>query len=241
MTDPSQIFAACKRWNLNPRHSLKQINELTTRPTQQYHHHHHHNNNTTTGKKRRRRRTCGKDTSRKREMETARRSGRVSDPFTGGSSNACLEEIGFEDNLFSTYIDVEKLSGRGVVSNGSVHVENPDPHLHLLRRTLDLKNQAAREQEEEEEARQQYERGGRIRRRGKGGGGGASEHSEEEEESPDSRSEKSSNGGARRRRGRGDTNGKEEEEEEVVAAAQVKVARKKKNRRTQYLRNQATG
>ncbi|RZB80983.1 transcription factor RF2b-like [Glycine soja] len=34
-----------------------------------------------------------------------------SDPFNGGSSTASFEEIGSEDDLFSTYIDVEKLSG----------------------------------------------------------------------------------------------------------------------------------
>lgn len=45
------------------------------------------------------------------------------DPLNGGSSTASLEEIGSEDDLFSTYIDVEKLggatdgSGRG--GNGS--------------------------------------------------------------------------------------------------------------------------
>lgn len=39
-----------------------------------------------------------------------------SDPLNGGSSTASLEEIGSEDDLFSTYIDVEKLGG---VTNGS--------------------------------------------------------------------------------------------------------------------------
>ncbi|KAH1263053.1 bZIP transcription factor 18 [Glycine max] len=38
-----------------------------------------------------------------------------SDPFAGGSSTASMEEIGSEDDLFSTYIDVDKLSG----ANGS--------------------------------------------------------------------------------------------------------------------------
>ncbi|KAF7816230.1 transcription factor RF2b-like [Senna tora] len=38
-----------------------------------------------------------------------------SDPFNGGSSTASLEEIGSEDDLFSTYIDVDKLGG----ANGS--------------------------------------------------------------------------------------------------------------------------
>ncbi|KAK7276121.1 hypothetical protein RIF29_17254 [Crotalaria pallida] len=38
-----------------------------------------------------------------------------SDPFAGGSSTASFEEIGSEDDLFSTYIDVDKLGG----SNGS--------------------------------------------------------------------------------------------------------------------------
>ena len=36
-----------------------------------------------------------------------------SDPFNGGSSTASFEEIGSEDDLFSTYIDVEKLGGGG--------------------------------------------------------------------------------------------------------------------------------
>ncbi|KAL0537589.1 hypothetical protein IC582_026570 [Cucumis melo] len=36
-----------------------------------------------------------------------------SDPFNGGSSTASLEEIGSEDDLFSTYIDVKKLGGNG--------------------------------------------------------------------------------------------------------------------------------
>lgn len=40
----------------------------------------------------------------------------ASDPMNGGSSTASLEEIGSEDDLFSTYIDVEKLGG---VTNGS--------------------------------------------------------------------------------------------------------------------------
>lgn len=35
----------------------------------------------------------------------------TSDPFTGGSSTASLDEIGSEDDLFSTYIDVDKLAG----------------------------------------------------------------------------------------------------------------------------------
>ncbi|TKY47255.1 Transcription factor RF2b [Spatholobus suberectus] len=46
-----------------------------------------------------------------------------SDPFNGGSSTASLEEIGSEDDLFSTYIDVEKLgdgaNGVGRGGNGS--------------------------------------------------------------------------------------------------------------------------
>ncbi|KAK7302106.1 hypothetical protein RJT34_12986 [Clitoria ternatea] len=45
------------------------------------------------------------------------------DPFNGGSSTASLEEIGSEDDLFSTYIDVEKLgggtNGSGRAGNGS--------------------------------------------------------------------------------------------------------------------------
>ncbi|EXC19534.1 Transcription factor RF2b [Morus notabilis] len=36
-----------------------------------------------------------------------------SDPFNVGSSTASLEEIGSEDDLFSTYIDVDKLGGAG--------------------------------------------------------------------------------------------------------------------------------
>ncbi|XP_022947188.1 transcription factor RF2b-like [Cucurbita moschata] len=36
-----------------------------------------------------------------------------SDPFNGGLSTASLEEIGSEDDLFSTYIDVKKLGGNG--------------------------------------------------------------------------------------------------------------------------------
>ncbi|KAL2317371.1 hypothetical protein Fmac_031247 [Flemingia macrophylla] len=36
-----------------------------------------------------------------------------SDPFAGGSSTASVEEIGSEDDLFSTYIDVDKLGGAG--------------------------------------------------------------------------------------------------------------------------------
>ncbi|XP_061356950.1 transcription factor RF2b [Gastrolobium bilobum] len=42
-----------------------------------------------------------------------------SDPFNGGSSTASLEEIGSEDDLFSTYIDVEKLGAVGGGTNGS--------------------------------------------------------------------------------------------------------------------------
>ncbi|XP_022944406.1 transcription factor RF2b-like [Cucurbita moschata] len=37
----------------------------------------------------------------------------ASDPFNGGSSTASLEEIGSEDDLFSTYIDVKKFGGNG--------------------------------------------------------------------------------------------------------------------------------
>ncbi|MED6202108.1 hypothetical protein PIB30_101985, partial [Stylosanthes scabra] len=46
------------------------------------------------------------------------------DLFTGSLSTASLEEIGSKDDLFSTYIDVEKLSGGGGASNGSVHTRN---------------------------------------------------------------------------------------------------------------------
>lgn len=40
-----------------------------------------------------------------------------SDPFNGGSSTASLEEIGSEDDLFSTYIDMDKLGGTGAGGN----------------------------------------------------------------------------------------------------------------------------
>lgn len=40
-----------------------------------------------------------------------------SDPFNGGSSTASFEEIGSEDDLFSTYIDVDKLGGNGNGAN----------------------------------------------------------------------------------------------------------------------------
>ncbi|KAI9118012.1 hypothetical protein K1719_010344 [Acacia pycnantha] len=46
----------------------------------------------------------------------------TSDPFNGGSSTASLDEIGSEDDLFSTYIDVDKLggaNGSGSGGNGS--------------------------------------------------------------------------------------------------------------------------
>ncbi|KAF1891177.1 hypothetical protein Lal_00001318 [Lupinus albus] len=50
----------------------------------------------------------------------------LSDPFNGGSSTASLEEIGSEEGLFSTYIDVEKIGGTtnesGYVENGSDQV-----------------------------------------------------------------------------------------------------------------------
>ncbi|KAG5122706.1 hypothetical protein JHK84_041046 [Glycine max] len=45
-----------------------------------------------------------------------------SDPFAGGSSTASMEEIGSEDDLFSTYIDVDKLggaNGSGAAGNGA--------------------------------------------------------------------------------------------------------------------------
>ncbi|KAL2333075.1 hypothetical protein Fmac_014288 [Flemingia macrophylla] len=46
----------------------------------------------------------------------------TSDPFNGGSSTASFEEIGSEDDLFSTYIDVEKLANGGPRGgNGSDH------------------------------------------------------------------------------------------------------------------------
>ncbi|MED6175633.1 hypothetical protein PIB30_080234 [Stylosanthes scabra] len=139
-------------------------------------------------------------------MKTARRSGRESDPFTGGSSTASLEKIVSENNLFSTYIDVKKLSDRRGVSNGSIHVGNLNPHLHLLRGTLDLRNQAAGSKKKKKR------RGGNMNGRKK------------KKRRRWWRRRKWSK--KKKRRG-GDTNG-EEEEEEVVAATQVKVARKKK-------------
>ncbi|PON66157.1 Basic-leucine zipper transcription factor [Trema orientale] len=43
-----------------------------------------------------------------------------SDPFNaGGSSTASFEEIGSEDDLFSTYIDVDKLGGTGAGGNSA--------------------------------------------------------------------------------------------------------------------------
>ncbi|MED6192364.1 hypothetical protein PIB30_009443 [Stylosanthes scabra] len=48
-----------------------------------------------------------------------------SDPFTGGSSTASLDEIGSEDDLFTTYIDVDKLgNGSGGSGNGSDPIGN---------------------------------------------------------------------------------------------------------------------
>lgn len=41
----------------------------------------------------------------------------TSDPFNGGSSTASFEEIGSEDDLFSTYIDVDKLGGNSADQN----------------------------------------------------------------------------------------------------------------------------
>ncbi|MED6108242.1 hypothetical protein PIB30_021860 [Stylosanthes scabra] len=54
-------------------------------------------------------------------METACKSRRASDPFTGSLSIASLKEIRAEDDLFSTYIDIKKISGEGGASNDSVH------------------------------------------------------------------------------------------------------------------------
>lgn len=57
-----------------------------------------------------------------------------SDPFNGGSSTASLEEIGSEDDLFSTYIDVEKLgsstngAGRGNGSDQSGYGNGTNGH-----------------------------------------------------------------------------------------------------------------
>lgn len=50
-----------------------------------------------------------------------------SEPFTGGSSTASLDEIGSEDDLFSTYIDMDKLGGSnglGATGNGADPVGN---------------------------------------------------------------------------------------------------------------------
>ncbi|CAJ2652824.1 transcription factor RF2b-like [Trifolium pratense] len=49
-----------------------------------------------------------------------------SDPFTGGSSTASLDEIGSEDDLFSTYIDMDKLGDAGADLVGNdVPEKNP--------------------------------------------------------------------------------------------------------------------
>lgn len=48
----------------------------------------------------------------------------ASDPFNGGSSTASLEEIGSEDDLFSTYIDVKKFGGNGGGNFGLDHNAN---------------------------------------------------------------------------------------------------------------------
>lgn len=51
-----------------------------------------------------------------------------SDPFTGGSSTASLDEIGSEDDLFSTYIDVDKLGGSNELGVAGVDpVGNGEP------------------------------------------------------------------------------------------------------------------
>lgn len=50
-----------------------------------------------------------------------------SDPFTGGSSTASLDEIGSEDDLFSTYIDVDKLAGYAGAGNGADPGGNGEP------------------------------------------------------------------------------------------------------------------
>lgn len=42
----------------------------------------------------------------------------VGDPFDKPAGN--FEEMGSEDDLFSTYMDIEKLGGSGVFENGSV-------------------------------------------------------------------------------------------------------------------------
>ena len=41
-----------------------------------------------------------------------------SGPFNGGSSTASLEEIGSEDDLFNTYIDIDKFEGPNGSGNG---------------------------------------------------------------------------------------------------------------------------
>ncbi|MED6169379.1 hypothetical protein PIB30_020855 [Stylosanthes scabra] len=48
--------------------------------------------------------------------------GRHDEPVADSSSTASLKEIESEDDLFSIYIDVEKLSGIGGASNSSVYV-----------------------------------------------------------------------------------------------------------------------
>lgn len=50
-----------------------------------------------------------------------------SDPFTGGSWTASLEEIGSEDDLFSTYIDVDKLGVPNGAGNGADPVGDGEP------------------------------------------------------------------------------------------------------------------
>ncbi|MED6222477.1 hypothetical protein PIB30_064829 [Stylosanthes scabra] len=90
------------------------------------------------------------------------------------SFTASLEEIGSKDDLFSTYIDVKKLSGGGGASNGSIHIENSDPLLHLLRRLkiCDVEQQGSKKKKNRRG--DGTNEGGRRRRRGRerGGGGG---------------------------------------------------------------------
>ncbi|WJX63757.1 hypothetical protein P8452_48607 [Trifolium repens] len=49
-----------------------------------------------------------------------------SDPFTGGSSTASLDEIGSEDDLFSTYIDMDKLGGSNELGDAGVDLVGND-------------------------------------------------------------------------------------------------------------------
>lgn len=61
-----------------------------------------------------------------------------SDPFTGGSSTASLDEIGSEDDLFSTYIDMDKLGDGGADPGGNDEGEkNPVRSRHRHSNSVD--------------------------------------------------------------------------------------------------------